>query len=266
MPRQRRIGRLSVSHRGADLLSMFLMVLVSSFPVLYSFVPILNDELGKDGKAETIHWLEGELHARHVATDTASLIAALGSNKELIVRADAAQLLGLRKEAAAAAPLKAALRSDSEPLVKETAAWALANMGHEEGRSALKELISKSEDIRRQSVLAGELAELGDPSAYSYAVKAVTSPDSETRFLSVDNLFPFLKYEGKRGTESIDPLQRLRVLLHDTEPRVRAEALTVLNRAIPAFMARSELQPLVEQMSKEDQDPQVRATAARILE
>src|SRR5262249_32068815 len=138
MLQRRRVGRLHVSRRGADLLSIFLMALVSSFPVLYSFVPTLNDELGKDGKAETIHWLEGELHARHVATDTASLITAMGSSKELIVRTDAAQLLGLRKETAAAGPLRAALRSDPEPVVKETAAWALANMGHEEGMAALK--------------------------------------------------------------------------------------------------------------------------------
>jgi HEAT repeat protein len=226
----------------------------------------LADTRGSDRNAETMAWLEGILRGQHINTDTASLIEALAPGHELIVRSSAAQLLGLRKELTAINALKGALHSDQEPLVRETAAWALANMGDQEGKTALKDLIPRSEDLRRQSILAAELAELGDPSMYSFAVKAVASSSPETRFLSVANLFPFVKYQGKTGAEVIDPLQRLQGLAHDKDPKVRGEALSVLNRASPEFMPRSQLQPLVEQLSKQDPDPQVRATADRILQ
>lgn len=225
-----------------------------------------DDTQGSDRNAEMMNWLEGILRAQHVNTDSESLLNAVISGKELIVRVSAARLLGLRKEKKAVEVLKQALHSDPEAVVKETAAWSLAYMGYPEGKNALKELIAKADDVKRQSMLAAELAELGDPSEYPYVVKAISSPDAEIRFLSTDNLWPFLKYEGKHGKEAIDALARLQTLVHDKAPKVRAEALSVLNRAVPNFLPRNQLQPLVEQLSKEDPDPQVRQTADRILQ
>jgi HEAT repeat protein len=219
-----------------------------------------------DPSIETMQWLEGILEGQHVKTDTDSLIKALGPGNELIVRSTAAELLGLRKESKADAALKAVLHSATEPIVKETAAWALANMGDPEGKSALKELVPKAEDLKRQGALAAELAELGDPSMYSFAVKAVTSSSPETRFLSVANLFPFVKYQGKHAGVLIDPLERLQALAGDKDPRVRAEAISVLNRVSPESLPRSQFRSMVERISKEDPDPQVRATADRILQ
>jgi HEAT repeat protein len=215
--------------------------------------------------AETVGEIEGQLRAQGVQTDTNSLMSAVRSNPDVGIRSDAVQLLGYRRDASAKETLLGVLHSDSAHIVRQNAAWALARIGAPEGVAGLKDLLADTEDLKQRSLIASQMAEFGDPSGYKYVVEALASKNPETRYLCVAHLFPFFKFEDKRNAGSIEPVEQLQKLLRDRDGKVRAEAVTIVGRAVPRYLKRESIQPTIKQMSKQDSDAQVRATTERIL-
>lgn len=242
-----------------------LFSLALGIALLSTRISALRPQNPDPGDSEVINEIEGQLRLRGVQTDTNSLMSEARSNSDLGIRSDAVQLLGYRKEIGAKETLLGVLHSDPEPGVRENAAWSLARIGAPEGIVGLKDMLTNTEDVKQRCFIAGEIARFGDPGAYRYVVEAIASKNAEIRFLCVSHLFPFLKFEGKRDAELIDPLEQLNSLLRDRDGRVRKEALSVIGRAVPTFMSREKIQPVIRKMSEQDSDLQVRATAASIL-
>jgi HEAT repeat protein len=215
--------------------------------------------------AETVGEIEGQLRAQGVKTDTNSLMSAVRSNPDVGIRSDAAQLLGYRREASAKETLLGVLRSDSAHIVRQNAAWALARIGAPQGVAGLKDLLADTEDLKQRSFIASQMAEFGDPSGYKYVVEALASKNSQIRYLCVAHLFAFFKFENKRNAGSIEPVALSQKLLRDPDSKVRREAVSIVGRAVPRYLKRESIQPTIEQISKQDSDAGVRATAERIL-
>lgn len=215
--------------------------------------------------AETVGEIEGQLHAQGIQTDTNSLMSEARSNPDLGIRSDAVQLLGYRREASARESLLGVLHSDPSHLVRENAAWALARIGAAEGVAGLKDLLAEADDLKQRSFIAAQMAEFGDLGGYKYVLECLASKNSETRYLCVAHLFPFFKVEDNRNAGLIKPVEQLQKLLRDRDAKVRAEAVTIVGRGVPRYLKRASIQPTIEQMSQQDSDAEVRATAERIL-
>jgi HEAT repeat protein/uncharacterized protein DUF2330 len=133
--------------------------------------------------------LESQLNYKGIKTDTASLIEIARSGADVGTRWMAIEILGLKKEHKAKDVLERLLDTSNDELLKETAALALARLGDAKGIPALETLMRASTFAHRRIFMAARLAELGNPSGYTYVAQAAAGTDRYLQYLAVGAMF-----------------------------------------------------------------------------
>jgi HEAT repeat protein len=204
---------------------------------------------------------ERELLRSGVQVDTTSVIEAAISHPDEGVRWIAVELLGRRGESIATGALQKILLNDESRLVRETAALALVRLGHKDALTDAKEFVATTEDPSRRVYLAGQLAELGEFSAYPQVASAAVSNDEHLRFLSAGVLVRFATSGFTKSKGQASPQDLLMRLLKDPSSKVRGEALLEISVGSGRGLSLRPFLPQVKSMAKEDPDPGVREQA-----
>ena len=208
--------------------------------------------------------LASELLHQGFKTDTASLMQLAGSDRPEGIRWMAIEILGLRQEQQSRPVLRNLLVKDQSQLVRETAALALAQLKDDQGMESLREMVKTASTKERQTYLASQLAQLHDPSAYSYVAENVQSKDPHLRFVSASALTSFVQFE-LNGVGGIDAIERLVQLAKDTDSQVRNEIVTQFALAAYKGVPIAKFRPIVERMMQDDPNEQVRQNAGNVL-
>lgn len=217
------------------------------------------------GKSDISDIALGILTSAKVETDTASLIDALASHSDPIVRFISADVLGLRGDEQALRPLFKALKADPDYLVRQEAALALAKMEEPSGFAALREFMEKTSDPVNQIFLAAWLAEVGDPAGYSYVCEAALSENRALRLDAAESLASFIPVSPPKSACKHGPDALLLSLGDDEDPGIRYTMLLFLQTAVVRGLSLEAAQARAKQMT-EDPDAKVRAQAEFVLE
>ncbi len=207
----------------------------------------------------------GILEQAGVKADSASLLAALRSHRDPMIRGLAADVLGQRKEGSARGALLQTLKGDPDRLVRESAALALARMGEDAGFSALREFMASPSNQVRQVFLAARLAELGDLSGYPYVCKAAKSKSSSLRELAVPALVPFFSLKSLPASCDAAPEDLFLGLARDESAKARHAALLYLPMAVDKGLSLEQARAVAMSLAHSDPDPRVREEADAAL-
>ena len=226
------------------------------------------DDPAKASKAEP-PWqrLEEELREKGVSVEKASLVTlAKDTNADVSMRWSALEILGWRGEKSALEDIRQIAHTEQQPLLIETAALALARLGQNDGKILLKQRFEVATSKVRKLFLASRLAELGDASGYDEVVKSAQSPEEFVRYTSVGALVCFLPYEGKKaGNTLFEPLRWIRILAKDSYPKIREQVLIELPLGLKKGLSLETCRSVIEQMSNEDADAELRSQAKSLL-
>jgi HEAT repeat protein len=219
----------------------------------------------RGGSEEVSEMAFAILEKAGVGTDSDSLVTAVRSSRDPMVRWISIEILGQRKATTAQGTLLKALKGDPDRLVRETAALALARMGQKVGVSALKEFMAAPTDSARQIFTAARLAELGDASGYQYVCMAAKSESSSQRESAVPALVPFLLLSGLTSDCAASPSDLLLSLVEDRSADVRYTALLHLPMAVGKGLGLERARLIVNQLAQSDPEPKVREEADFVL-
>jgi HEAT repeat protein len=220
------------------------------------------------GKGDGISDLDfAVLSKAKVAVDTDSLIEALASHPDPLVRTIAAEVLGLRGEERARSPLFKALKGDPDQQVRQQVALALARMGEASGRAALRELLQKASDPVSRVFLAALLAEAGEADGYRHVCDAARSESRSARFAAAESLTPFFSLYPFDTACELAPAELLLSLTDDKDPGIRYTALLFLPTAVnKGGLSLEAARTRARHMAEKDTDAKVRAQAEFVLE
>jgi HEAT repeat protein len=186
--------------------------------------------------------------------------AALRSEDPLC-RFRAVRLLGLKGEREAISEIKALQESDPAPFVRSQAAVELVRLGERGYLDEARKILDETSDPVSRVSLAGQLADVGDPSGFRHVEDASRAPQAELRRMGLAVLVFFRQDElaGKVADLYLDladdPVEDLR--------RSAAYGLADLSR-------RRSLPPeallRLENLAAGAADPKVREIAAMAVE
>lgn len=223
-----------------------------------------SDQRGGEGAVPDM--LAGVLANAQVDLAPASLIHALATHSESLIRALAADALGLLGERSAEAPLFRALSVDSDRQVREASALALARIGNATGTTALKGFMRSSDSSVRRLTMAAQLAELGEPDGFSFVAEAATSKQASTRSLAAQFLAPFVPLAGLTDGSGRSPGEILLALAGDESAEVRLTVVNSLPAAILKGLDLESARAVTKRLAEQDLDPSVRDSAKSLLE
>ena len=220
-----------------------------------------------DVRSEEPAWsyLTRSLERAGVASDTESLIHAARNHEEVVIRAEAVELLGRRQEKEAREALRSIYATDQQGSVREQAALALMRMGDAEGSELVRELMWNELSKSHQLYLASELAHANDYSGYILVVTAAGSEESRVRSLSARGLGHFIRLGFDGGQRGPAPVVLLRELLRDTEAEVRGAALREVSALAQLGGSVEHFTRHIEKMAESDPEKEIRERAQRIL-
>lgn len=218
------------------------------------------------GKSEVSDIALGILSQARVEMDTDSLIEALASHPEPLVRSTAAEVLGLRGDETALRPLVKALKADPDLLVRQGAALALARMGEPSGLESLREFLVTASDPVNQVFLAARLAELGESAGYKQVCEAARSRNRSLRLAAAESLVSFLSVSPPESSCDIGPGALLLSLGDDEDPEIRYTIVLFLPAAVSKGLSLESAQARAKQMAEKDPEARIRAQAEFVLE
>lgn len=209
--------------------------------------------------------LVGALENAQVTLEPPSLIHALVTHADPLIRGLAAEALGLLGERSAEEPLLRSLQSDSDRMVREVAAMALARIGVETGLTALKGFLRSSDSPVRRLTMAAELAELGEPDGFSFVAEAAVSRQVSTRSLAAQFLVPFVALVGLADERGRSPGEILLGLAGDDSEEVRLRVVHSLPRAVLKGLDYQSARSTTRLLAA-DADSRVRESAQALLD
>lgn len=199
----------------------------------------------------------------NVSPDTTSLMKAIGSHPDEMVRFGAIEILGLRKEAVAREVLLRSLSLDPNGTVREASAIALARLGDPAGLAALKKFQKESADPEQRVFLAGRLSEFGSADGYQEVTRAARSEQASMRVLAAETLSGFIPLKDLPGE---DPGTLFLSLAEDKDVSVQRSFVLFFPIAVKNGLDITRARPVVERLSQTASDVTVRDTAVRFLE
>jgi len=194
-----------------------------------------------------------------VASDVESLVVALSTHPDTMVRIRAAFILGERGDKEAIPILRQALE---EPSTRRAAAGALARLGEEEGLEILRDLMASSADLGSQLAIAYTLARLGSFEGYSYLVDGAMAEEYWNRIDAASILPEFFAMPEPFSMES--PMELLEQLLRDPNSLVRKEAVRSFGLVAVKGGPAEELLEKAQEMEVYDPDEGVREAAGLV--
>lgn len=217
------------------------------------------DTVEKSGNERLMSVLEGTLAAEGIDLTTAGLIGALNSRR-LLIRTEAAILLGRRREVSAIPHLKPLL-GDGISVVRVEAAMSLALLGDRSGVPVLVEALDEEFLTTAPVSAASYLAALGDPRGYQTVLKGLHSDLAGIRLAAATALKSFLPYQGRDiDGQPVDLFATVKEVLEDPDPLVRRELLHQVS-----MLDDPRVSPLLSRVCESDTDEQVRRTAQELL-
>ncbi|MEP7013184.1 MAG: HEAT repeat domain-containing protein [Acidobacteriota bacterium] len=243
--------------RKTTMWSMFVMALLLVSTVCRS------DQRGGSGTLPDM--LLGVLASAQVELEPSSLVHALATHPDPLIRGLAAEALGLLGERSAETSLLSSLQTDADRMVRELAALALARMGNETGLTALKGFLRSSDSPVRQLTMAAQLAELGESAGFSIVVEAAASRQTSTRSLAAEALAAFVSLAGLTDDRGRSPAEMLLELAGDDSAEVRLTVVQNLPEATRKGMDLEAARSTTKRLAA-DVDPVVRESAQSLLD
>jgi HEAT repeat protein len=208
--------------------------------------------------------LEDDLVEAGISADVPSLLIAVKSHKDEMIRWQATTLLGARDDRSAQSTLREVLNQDPSPFVRRGAAKALASWGDEQGLAAVKVLLSKSTTIQERLELGSLLAGQGDDSGFIYAKEAASAEAALSRVLAAEALPSFVRRQGG-GEEAEDAIAILVRLAEDPSREVRSAALSGMFQAVRRGAPAERFRSSIKRMAESDPDQNLRLSAKYAL-